>query len=127
MLSALRRLRSPPAAPAGVRFMSGHSIEHAIAETEKWKKISFLFLPVVGAYGIFTMIRHFQHDHHAHSVSGDEPDRVLYPYINIRNKPLPWSLTDKAILGRGSNCALFDYECAKKERAAAAAAAAAAE
>jgi len=91
------------------------------------RRPSAVFLPVVGAYGIFTMIRHFQHDHHAHSVSGDEPDRVLYPYINIRNKPLPWSLTDKAILGRGSNCALFDYECAKKERAAAAAAAAAAE
>ena len=102
-----------------------------------------------------------QHEHHAGSVSGDEPERVMYPYINIRNKyaapsssrpmrpflafprtnpstmtnsprpplprfrALPWSQTDKAILGRGSNCALFDYECGKKEKAARLAAAAA--
>ena len=38
MFSALRRL--PKSAPMGARFMSGHSIEHAIAETDKWKKIS---------------------------------------------------------------------------------------
>ena len=37
MLGRLRLL-----APRGARLMSGHSIEHAIAETDKWKKISFV-------------------------------------------------------------------------------------
>ena len=43
-------------------------------------------IPCVVAWGVFCAVRHMQHEHHAGSVSGDEPERVMYPYINIRNK-----------------------------------------
>merc|ERR1719473_550317 len=100
------RLFRPPT--QGVRMMSGHSIEEAIAETDKWKKISFVFLGgIVVPYTIFTMIRHFQHHHEWHQVE--------YPYIGRRLKEMPWTLKG------GSKCALFDYGCAAKEKAAKAA------
>ena len=34
------------------------------AETDKWKKISFVFLPVVGLYMGFVAVRHNSHGHH---------------------------------------------------------------
>ena len=41
-MNTLLRTRSRlMSVPRGVRQMSGHSIEEAIAETDKWKKISF--------------------------------------------------------------------------------------
>ena len=36
------------------------------AETDKWKKISFVFMPVVAAYTVFVYIRHNQHEHDHH-------------------------------------------------------------
>ena len=35
------------------------------AETDKWKKISYVFMPTVVAYAFFVMIRHNSH-HHDH-------------------------------------------------------------
>jgi len=105
-LRARSMMRSP--AVARSRMMSGHSIEEAIAETDKWKKISFVFLGgIVVPYTIFTMIQHFRHHHHW--------EQVEYPYIGRRLKEMPWTLKG------GSKCALFDYSCAAKEKAAKAA------
>jgi len=84
--------------------MSGHSMEHAIAETDKWKKISFAFLPFVGLYMGFVFVRHNSHHH--------EYEQVSYPFIKKRDKEMPWALKG------GSKCDLFDYKCAAKERAA---------
>jgi len=109
-MQALMRLRTQ-FAPKGVRHMSGHSMEHAIAETDKWKKISFVFMPVVGAYMIFVGIRHNSHGHH-------EYEQVKYPFVKKRDKPMPWALRG------GTDCDLFDYGCSAKIKAAKAAEAA---
>ena len=62
--SACCPLPSSPAAPA---------------ETDKWKKISFVFLGgIVVPYTIFTMVQHFRHHHEWHQVE--------YPYIGRRLK-----------------------------------------
>merc|ERR1719198_24636 len=79
----------------GVRNMSGHSMEDAIAETEKWKKISYVFLPFVVISGIYIMADHFRHHHHW--------IQVKYPYIQKRDKPMPWALAG------GKDVGLFDY------------------
>mmetsp|Transcript_28941 Transcript_28941/g.49444 ORF Transcript_28941/g.49444 Transcript_28941/m.49444 type:complete len:112 (-) Transcript_28941:434-769(-) len=105
---ALRRLAL--VRPAGVRQMSGHTVEEAIAETSKWKKISYGFLPIVGLVGVYVGYDHIKH--HSHW------EQVDYPYIGRRLKPMPWTLFG------GSACALFDYNCAAKEKAAKAALAA---
>ena len=94
---------------AGVRHMSGHSPEHAIAETSKWKKISYAFIPFCVLYAGFVMVRHNSH-HHDHE---DEP--IKYPWMTKRDKPMPWTLRG------GSKCDLFDFPCAEKEKAAKAA------
>ena len=91
------------------RQMSGHSMEEAIAETEKWRKISYGFLPVVGLVGIMVMGKHFAHHH--------EYEQVMYPFIKKRDKPMPWNLAG------GTDCDLFDYACSAKIKAAQAAAA----
>jgi len=88
-----------------VRNMSGHSIEEAIAETDKWKKISYAFLPVVGLVGTYVMYDHFAHHKHYH--------QVKYPFIGKRDKPMPWALAG------GTDCALFDYKCSAALKAAA--------
>lgn len=90
---------------AGVRHMSGHSPEHAIAETSKWKKISYAFVPFVCAVTVYVMGTH-HHEHH---------EEVAYPFMKKRNKEYPWALQG------GSKCDLFDFPCAEKEKAAKAA------
>ena len=78
------------------------------AETDKWKKISYVFLgAIVTPFTIYTVIQHFRHHHHWEQVS--------YPYINKRDKEMPWALKG------GSKCNLFDYSCSAKEKAAKAA------
>ena len=47
-----------------------------------------------------------------------ESGQVKYPFIKKRDKIMPWTANG------GSKCDLFDYYCAKVERAAKAAAAA---
>jgi len=89
--------------------MSGHSIEHAIEETAKWKKFSFVMMPCVAVYAVIVGYKHFAH-HHDH-------EQVLYPHMRKRDKEMPWALAG------GSKCDLFDYDCAAKEKAAKAAAA----
>lgn len=107
MASLLRRLS--PLRPAGARMMSGHSIEHAIAETDKWKKISYVFIPFIGLYMGFVFVRHNSHEHGHH-------EQIKYgTYIKKRDKPMPWALKG------GSDCDLFDYECGRKYKAAQAA------
>merc|ERR1719230_40415 len=106
LLARSLQLRSPSLARA--RMMSGHSIEEAIAETDKWKKISFVFLgAAVVPITVYTMVKHFAHHHHW--------EQIYYPYIGKRNKEMPWTLKG------GSKCDLFDYTCAAKEKAAKAA------
>mmetsp|Transcript_27065 Transcript_27065/g.80817 ORF Transcript_27065/g.80817 Transcript_27065/m.80817 type:complete len:108 (-) Transcript_27065:163-486(-) len=106
MLSALRTSarKAPALARLGVRNF-GHDPAHAAAETDKWKKISYVAIPCVVGYTCFVMAT-MKHGHH---------EEVAYQYIGIRNKPLPW--TNRG----GSKCDLFDYKCAAKEKAAAAA------
>merc|ERR1719161_1222829 len=104
MATLALRARTLMQAPARVRMMSGHSIEEAIAETDKWKKISYVFLgAIVTPFTIITVINHFRHHHHWEQVS--------YPYINKRDKEMPWALKG------GSKCNLFDYKCSAKEKA----------
>merc|ERR1719473_1861144 len=107
MASAMRALSLRARFPQkpGLRFMSGHSIEEAIAESDKWKKISYVFIPFVVSVTAFVMFTHKHHHHH----------EVKYPYITKRDKPMPWTLKG------GSKCDLFDYTCAAKEKAAKAA------
>ena len=81
------------------------------AETDKWKKISYAFMPVVALYAVFVTIRHNSHEHHDH-------EQVKYPFIKKRDKPMPWALAG------GTDCDLFDTACGAKARAAARAAAA---
>ena len=99
-------------------------------------------------YAIYVLMKHNEHVKHGHvavSSSGAEPERVLYPFVNKRDKcvaphrpervhvppghsppeprvrsvadgrELPWTLAG------GSKCALFDMACGAKERAAKAA------
>jgi len=106
LMRSVRSLR-----PTGARMMSGHSIEHAIAETDKWKKISYAFIPFCGVYAIYVGSAHLAH-HHDHE---EEPPQ--YPWMKKRAKELPWTLAG------GSKCDLFDYHCSAKEKAAKAAAA----
>merc|ERR1719335_1475367 len=98
--------------PRGARFMSGHSMEHVIEETEKWKKISFAFIPFVGVYAVFVGVKHFSHHHEAE-------EQVKYPFIKKRDKMMPWAARG------GTDCDLFDYHCSARIKAAKAAAAAA--
>lgn len=66
------------------------------AETDKWKKISFVFLGgIVVPYTLFTMVRHFQHHHEWHQVE--------YPYIGRRLKaPLrPSKALGPSLAGHG--------------------------
>merc|ERR1719482_897968 len=108
MLRSVRSLR-----PTGARLMSGHSIEHAIAETDKWKKISYAFIPFCMVYAVFVTIKHGQH-HHDH-----EEEAPQYPWMKKRDKAMPWTQRG------GSKCDLFDFgPCYIKEKAAKAAAAA---
>ena len=81
------------------------------AETDKWKKISYVAMPAVVLYGVFVFIRHNSHEHHDH-------EHPKYPYITKRDKPMPWALAG------GFDCDLFDVRCKAKARKAAAAAAA---
>ena len=103
-MMALRRLSLR--APKGVRQMSGHSIEEAIEETAKWKKISYFFGGVIVVpYTVFQLGKHLMHHH-------EPEERPAFPYISKRDKAMPWTLKG------GSRCDLFDYQCAEKERAA---------
>ena len=112
LISGLRRALVRP--PMGARFMGGHSMAEAIAETDKWKKVSYAFIPFCGLYAIFVTVRHNSH-HHEHE---EEPPQ--YPWMKKRDKKMPWTLRG------GSECDLFDYgPCYQKEKAAKAAAAAA--
>merc|ERR1719231_2186893 len=104
MLAAMR-LRNSLRPQQGVRFMSGHSIEHAIAETDKWKKISYVFIPFCVCYAVFVTIKHGQH-HHDH-----EEEAPQYPWMKKRDKAMPWTQRG------GSACDLFDYTCSAKEKA----------
>ena len=72
--------------------------------TSQWKKYSYVFIPFVVAYGVFTMGKHFMHGHH----HGEE---IPFPYMKKRDKAMPWALKG------GSKCDLFDYDCSAKERA----------
>ena len=72
------------------------------AETDKWKKISYVFLPFVVLTGVYVMGTH-KHSHW---------HQVEYPFIKMRTKAMPWSLKPG-----GSKCDLFDYDCSAKERA----------
>jgi len=88
----------------GIRNMSGHSIEEAIAETDKWKKISYASLPVIVVFGAYVAYDHVMHHAHWH--------QVKYPYIAKRDKPMPWALSG------GSDCGLFEYgECWQEDKA----------
>ena len=79
-------------------------------ETEKWKKISYVFMPFCGFFFIFTLGRHFQHEHH------DDHDKPQMPWMKKRDKDMPWSLSSG---GKRSNCDLFDYgPCWQKYKAA---------
>ena len=49
------------------------------AETDKWKKISYAFIPFCGVYAVFVAVRHFSHHH--------EPDDVRAPPVTARE---PW-------------------------------------
>merc|ERR1711865_843878 len=103
IMMALRRLSMR--APTGVRQMSGHSIEEAIQETAKWKKVSYVFIGgVVIPFTTFSVIKHFAHHH-------ESEERPAFPYVTKRDKHMPWTLKG------GSRCDLFDYACAEKERA----------
>ncbi|KAL3909707.1 MAG: hypothetical protein SGPRY_009329 [Prymnesium sp.] len=90
-----------------VRNMSGHSAEEAIAEMQKWKKISYAFMPTVALFAVYTA-----YDHMAHH---DDTEKGNYPYMNKRDKPLPWTLAG------GLDCGLFDYHCSNRIKAAKAA------
>jgi len=89
----------------GVRMMSGHSAEEAMAEMDKWKKFSYIAIPFVTAVTVYVFGTH-KHVHH---------HEVEYQYITRRLKPMPWTLWG------GSKCDLFDYTCGAKEKAAKAA------
>lgn len=77
---------------------SAHTHARARAVMEKWKKISYVGLPVVFLFGAFTMYKHFAHHHEA----GEAP---AYPHIKIRTKPFPWGSKD---------CDLFDLACKRE-------------
>ena len=36
------------------------------AETDKWKKISYVFMPFCGIYAVFVGVKHMSHGHHDH-------------------------------------------------------------
>jgi hypothetical protein len=58
-----RLIKRPLAAPPLLIAMPNYCFACA-AETDKWKKISFVFLPVVGLYMGFVAVRHNSHGHH---------------------------------------------------------------
>ncbi|KAL1526574.1 hypothetical protein AB1Y20_015281 [Prymnesium parvum] len=100
MNSLLRRSPLIRAQLRAARNMSGHSIEHAQAEAKKWKNISYVALPFICVVGVWVGYDHVTHHDHW--------EQVQYPYIGKRDKPMPWTLAG------GSECALFDYKCARK-------------
>mmetsp|Transcript_38220 Transcript_38220/g.83996 ORF Transcript_38220/g.83996 Transcript_38220/m.83996 type:complete len:117 (+) Transcript_38220:162-512(+) len=104
MMSPLRRsmLAKGNSLAGQSRLMSGHTPEQALAEMEKWKKFSYICIPVVTVAGV-VIVATTKHEHH---------ELVEYPYLRKRDKPMPWTLKG------GSKCDLFDFECAAKERAA---------
>merc|ERR1712087_153849 len=102
-MGVLRRVGTIRA--TGARFMSGHSIEEAVAETKKWQVISYGFIPFVVLVTCYVMGTH-KHSHY---------HKVDYQFIKKRDKEMPWALKG------GSKCDLFDYTCAAKEKAAKAA------
>ncbi|KAH8923446.1 cytochrome c oxidase, subunit VIa [Atractiella rhizophila] len=68
---------------------------HAEKTTDLWRKITFFVaIPSVAlAWLNFERIEKEEHAHHAHLVElngGEEPERIVYPYMNIRNKEFPW-------------------------------------
>ena len=47
------------------------------AETDKWKKISYVFMPFCGIYAVFVGVKHMSHGHHDH----EHVRRAPHPHI----------------------------------------------
>ncbi|QDZ19324.1 putative subunit VIa of cytochrome c oxidase [Chloropicon primus] len=64
----------------GVRNMSGGSYEEELANTNMWRNVTFVGLPIVGGLTVYIFS---QAHHHGH-------EQPAYSYLQIRNKDFPW-------------------------------------
>ncbi|GHJ87084.1 hypothetical protein NliqN6_3486 [Naganishia liquefaciens] len=68
---------------------------HAAETSDLWRKISF-YVCVPGAIVGALWVKQVEDEHHHHlqhlkeENGGELPERPIYPYMNIRNRPFPW-------------------------------------